>query len=192
MASLTRIGSDKLTSNEFVWGFGSTYFDQVNLNFVGSMNITAPSALAVAAVPFTGAHVRVVGNIESSATQGAVVVLPVPVPPGATPPSGPVDELIAAGAVIGDASVDFLGHVHSRIEGGGAIGAFSALANATVNATGHVISDNGFAIRVQAADGDAFSNTSGLIRAGAGECAVMATCQFALMPCVSSRLATPW
>lgn len=173
MTTLNRFGTINLTSNDFTWGFGSTYSEQVNLNFVGYMNINAPSALAVAAVSFTGANVRVVGNIESSATKGAMVVLPVPVPPGVTPPSGPVDELIAAGAVLGDARVDFFGNVHSRIEGGGAIGSFSALANATVNAVGNVVSDSGFAIRVQAAAGDALSNTTGLVRAGGGECAVM-------------------
>jgi Ca2+-binding RTX toxin-like protein len=173
MTILTRIGKFSYTSSNFTWSFGGTYSSPVTLNFIGSMAINAPSSLAVAAVSFESATVNVMGRVTSTAALGAIVTLPVPVPPGQTPPRGPVDELIAAGAVLGDARVNFVGYVSSQIVGGGAIGAFSALSDAYVYASGEILSKRGFALRTQAASGDAHSTTNGLVKAGGGECAIM-------------------
>lgn len=173
MATFSRSGIFNYKSNSFVWGFGGTYETATTLNFLGSMKIDAPAALAVAAVSLESATVNVTGTISSTARSGAIVTLPVPVPPGEPQPAGPVDELIAAGAILGDARVTFAGSVRSQIEGGGTIGAFSALADAYVTASGVMISEGGFALRTQAAASDAHSVTSGLIEARAGECAIM-------------------
>ncbi|WP_439530092.1 hypothetical protein [Pannonibacter sp.] len=173
MTTYYRTGNFNYKSNSLVWGFGGTYETATTLIFRGSMSIDAPAALAVAAVSFESATVNVTGTISSTARAGAVVTLPVPVPPGKPQPSGPVDELIAAGSVIGDARVTFSGSVHAQIEGGGTIGAFSALADAYVTASGRMVSERGFALRTQAASSDAHSVTSGRIEAGGGECAIM-------------------
>ncbi|WP_137136524.1 hypothetical protein [Rhizobium sp. FKY42] len=173
METFPRAGIFNYNANSFLWGFGGTYETATTLNFLGSMTIDAPAALAIAAVSLESATVNVAGTISSTARSGAIVTLPVPVPPGEPQPTGPVDELIAAGAILGDARVTFAGVVRAQIEGGGTIGAFSALADAYVTASGVMISERGFALRTQAAASDAHSVTSGLIEAHGGECAIM-------------------
>lgn len=160
-------------SDKFVWGLGGVYKQSIDLSFSGSMMIDAPNSLAVAAVSLLDVSMNVEGNILSSAKAGAIVELPVPVPDGTPPLSGPIDELIAAGSITGNAEIRFSGIVKSKIIGGGAIGAFSGQSSARVEANGIITSENGFAIRTQAGFETATTLTSGYVFAGTGECAVM-------------------
>ena len=173
MASVDFTGIYLAAADDFVWGLGGVYDEAVDVTFSGIMAIDAPSALAVAAVSLFDATVDVTGVILSTADAGAMVDLPLPVAEGEAPLSGPVDELIAAGSLLGDARITFEGIVQSEIVGGGAIGAFSGMGDALVETGGIVSSANGFAIRTQAGLGVATTQTAGLVLAGAGECAVM-------------------
>lgn len=129
-------------ADNFVWGLGGVYDEAVDVTYSGIMVIDAPSALAVAAVSLFDVTVDVTGFIFSTADAGAMVDLPLPVAEGETPFSGPVDKLIAAGSLLGDARIAFTGIVQSEIAGSGAIGAFSGMGDALVETGGIVSSAN--------------------------------------------------